>query len=157
MEQSARTGRENLQALAQELALPEDDVLLALGGGWDPIELDLGEWPATRWAGARWFGTGEPIQVLAGVSGSSLVLARPVLRWDGPCGVTAHPTDEREFARDDVLFQPGLLADTVEEIARRSRKSFRWCRTCRTLNRSEHMSDRLECMGCASEYRGVVY
>jgi hypothetical protein len=71
--------------------------------------------------------------------------------------VTAHATDEREFARDDVLFQPGLLADTVEEIARRSRKSFRWCRTCRTLNRPEHMEDRLECMGCAADYRGVVY
>jgi hypothetical protein len=84
MEQSARTGRENLQALAQELGLPEDDVLRALGGGWEPFELQVGEWPATRWAGARWFVTGEPIQVLVGVSGSSLVLARPVLRWDGP-------------------------------------------------------------------------
>ncbi len=157
MEQSALTGRENLQALSEAHGLPEDDVLRALGGGWEPLELPAGEWPATRWAGARWFVTGEPIQVLAGVSGSSLVLARPVLRWAGPGSVTTHATDEREFARDDVLFQPDLLADTVEEIARRSRKSFRWCRTCRTLSRPEFMHDKTECTGCAAEHRGVVH
>ena len=157
MEEPARTGRENLQELAHALGVPEDDVLRALGGGWEPFELQAGEWPATRWAGARWFVTGEPIQVLAGVTGSALVLARPVLRWEGAWPVTAHATDEREFTRDDVLFQPGLLAETVEEIARRSRKSFRWCRTCRTLNRPEHMHDKTECMGCAAEYRSAVY
>ena len=101
--------------------------------------------------------TGEPIQVLADVSSSSLVLARPVLRWDGPGTATAHATDEREFARDDVVFQPGLLADNVEELARRSRRSFRWCRTCRTLNWPEHVHDRAECIGCAGAFRGVVY
>ena len=157
MGQPARTGRESVQALAGALDVPEDDVLRALGAGWEPVELAVGEWPATRWAGARWFVTGEPIQVLAGVSGHSMVLARPILRGDGPSPVTAHATDEREFTRDDVLFQPGLLADTVEEIARRSRRSFRWCRTCRTLSRPEHMHDRTECMGCAAEYRGVVH
>lgn len=125
MEQSARTGRESLRALAEALVVPEDDVLHALGGGWEPIELEPGEWPGTRFAGARWFVTGEPIQVLAGVSGSSLVLARPVLRWDGPGTVTTHATDERECAWDDVLSQSQLLADAVEEMARRSRRSFR--------------------------------
>ena len=86
-----------------------------------------------------------------------MVLARPVLRWDGPGQVTAHASDEREFARDDVLYQPELLADTVEEIARRSRRSFRWCRTCRRLSRSEHMRDRVECMDCAAGFSRVVY
>jgi hypothetical protein len=146
-----------VRPLAEALGVPEDDVLRALGGGWEPFDLEVGEWPATRWAGARWFVTGEPLQALAGVSGASLVLARPVLRWDGPDRGTAHATDEREFTRDDVLFQPGLLADTVEEIARRSRRSFLWCRTCHTLNRPEHMHDRAECTGCAAGYRGVVH
>jgi hypothetical protein len=66
-------------------------------------------------------------------------------------------SDEREFACDDVLYQPELLADTVEEIARRSRRSFRWCRTCRRLSRSEHMHDRLECMECATGFGPVVH
>jgi hypothetical protein len=143
--------------LAEALGVPEDDVLRALGGGWEPFELQVGEWPATRWAGARWWVTGEPHQVLVGVAGASVVLARPVLRWDGPGQVTAHASDEREFARDDVLYQPELLADTVEEIARRSRRSFRWCRTCRTLNRPEHMHDRVECMQCAAGFGRVVH
>jgi hypothetical protein len=76
--------------LAEALGVPEHDVLRALGGGWDPFELQVGEWPATRWAGARWWATSEPPQVLVGVAGASLVLARPVLRWDGPGQVRTH-------------------------------------------------------------------
>jgi hypothetical protein len=157
MERSAQTGWESVRPLAEALGVPEDDVLRALGGGWEPFDLRVGEGPATRWAGARWWVTGEPHQVLVGVAGASVVLARPVLRWDGPGQVTTHASDEREFARDDVLYQPELLADTVEEIARRSRRSFRWCRTCRRLSRSEHMHDRLECTECAAGFSRVVH
>jgi hypothetical protein len=157
MERSVPTGWGCVRPLAEALGVAEDDVLRALGGGWQPIELQPGEWPVTRWTRASWFIAGEPLQVLAGVSGPSLILARPVLRWDGPGTVTAHATDEREFARDDVLFQPELLAGAVEEIARRSRRSFRWCRTCRTLSRAESMHDRAECMGCAADVGRVVY
>ena len=71
--------------------------------------------------------------------------------------MSVNATDEREFAREDVFYQPELLVETVEETARKSRKTFRWCRTCREVTRPEYMEDRLECMACASEYRGVVY
>lgn len=71
-------------------------------------------------------------------------------------GRTGHRDGEREFARHDVL-STQLLAAVAEEIARRRRRTFRWCRTCRTLNRSEHMEDRAECMSRAADYRGVRY
>jgi hypothetical protein len=80
-----------------------------------------------------------------------------VLRWDGPGTVAIAATDEREFAREDVLYQPELLTATLEEMVGKSRKTFRWCRTCRTVNRPEYMHERHECMSCASEYRGWVY
>ena len=145
------SGRAAMRRIAEVLDLTDDDVLRALGGGWRPTEDPL----LTLHPGG-WFVTGEPMQVLLGVGGSTLTVARIVLRWDGPGTVTVNATDEREFAREDVLYQPELLAETVAEMARKSRKTFRWCRTCRTVNRPEQMQDRLECMGCASEYRGVV-
>ena len=144
------SGRASVRRIAEVLEVPDDDVLRALGGGWRATEDPL----RSRHSGG-WFVTGEPEQVLLGVGGSTLTLARVVLRWDGPGTLTTSATDEREFAREDVLYQPDLLAETVEEMARKSRKTFRWCRTCRTVNRPELM-ERFDCMACASEYRGAV-
>ena len=146
-----------MRRIAEVLGMADDDVLRALGGGWRPIELGSAEYSfLTRHSGG-WFVTGEPMQVLLGVGGSTLTLARIALRWDGPGTASVNATDEREFAREDVLYQPDLLVETVEEMARKSRKTFRRCRTCRTAKRPEYMQERLECMACASEYRGVVY
>jgi hypothetical protein len=146
------SGRVSVRRIAEVLDLTDDDVLCALGGGWRPAES-----PLLGLHAGGWFVTGEPMQVLLGVGGSTLTLARMVLRWDGPGTATIAATGEREFAREDVLYQPELLVETIEEMAGKSRKTFRWCRTCRTVNRPEDMQDRLECMACASEYRGVVF
>ena len=150
------SGRAAVQRIADMLDVSDDDVLRALGGGWRPIELGSGEYPVlSRHSG--WFVTGEPMHVLLGVGGPTPTLARIVLRWDGPGSVSLNATEEREFAREDVLYQPELLVETLEEMARKSRKTFRWCRTCRTANRPEQMHERLECMSCASDYRGTVH
>src|SRR4051812_44725512 len=149
------SGRAALQRIAEILGLSDDDVLGALGGGWRPIELGSGEYPDLS-QHSGWFVTGEPWQVLLRVGGPTLTLARIVLRWDGPGTASVNATEEREVAREDVLYQPELLVETVEERARRSRKTFRWGQTRRTANRPEYMSDRLECMACASEYRGAT-
>src|SRR3954452_20908860 len=132
------SGRAALQRIAESLLVSDDDVLGALGGDWRPIELGSGEYPVlSRHSG--WFVTGEPMQVLLGVGGPALTLARIVLRWDGPGTASVNPTEEREFVREDVLYQSELLVETLEEMARKSRKAFRWCRTCRTVNRPENM------------------
>ena len=151
--QQELAGRTAVRRIAEVLEVPDDDVLRALGGGWRPVELGSAERPYS----GGWFVTGDPEQVLLGLGGSTLTLARINLRWDGPGTLTTSATDEREFAREDVLYQPELLAETVEEMARKSRKTFRWCRTCRTVNRPELMHDRFDCMDCASEHRCAVY
>ena len=151
------SGRAALRCIAELLDLPDDDVLRALGGGWSPIELGSPGHVDLHWPPATWFVSGEPMQVLLGVAGPTLTLARVVLRWDGPATASVHATEEREFAREDVLHQPDLVAGTVDEMALRSRRSFRWCRTCRTVNRPEHMHSRLLCMSCAADHHGVRY
>src|SRR3954447_26500595 len=150
------SGRAALQRIAESLLVSDDDVLGALGGGWRPIELGSGEYPHPS-QHSGWFVTGEPLQVLLRVGGPTITLARIVLRWGGPGTPSVNATEEREFAREDLLYQPELLVETLEEMARKSRKAFRWCRTCRTANRPENMLERVECMSCASEYRGWVF
>ena len=147
---------DGLQPLADALALDPRTVLRALGGGWTPCAVGARDWPADRWGHATWFVTGQPPQVLVGVDFAALVLARPVIAWAGHHPVPT-AADVREFARDDVVFQPDLLADAVEELARASRRRLRWCRTCRTPHPPEHMLDRLDCQTCGKRYRGVVF
>src|SRR3954469_569850 len=101
------SGRAALQRIGESLLVSDDDVLGALGGGWRPIELGSGEYPVLS-QHSGWFVTGEPMQVLLGVGGPTLTLARIVLRWDGPGTPSVHPSEEREFAREDLLYQPEL-------------------------------------------------
>src|SRR3954466_217909 len=121
------SGRPALQRIAEILGLSDDDVLRALGGGWRPIELGSGEHPDLS-QHSGWFVTGEPLQMLLRVGGPMLTLARIVLRWDGPGAASVNATEEREFAREDLLHQSELLVEALEEMARTSRKAFRWCR-----------------------------
>ncbi|WP_369140947.1 hypothetical protein [Modestobacter versicolor] len=151
-----RSGPEVLSGIAEALDVSEDDVLRALGGGWRPVEL-AADTPGRRRPLIGWFVSGEPMQVLLRVAGSTFTVSRLDLRWDGPGTTSIHPTHEREFAREDVEFQPSLVAETVEDLAVRSRRTFRWCRTCRIVKRLEHMAARLECMACAADYRGARY
>jgi hypothetical protein len=147
---------DRLNVFAEALGVDPKTALRALGGGWEHCEVGGDVWPVDGWAHATWFATGKPLQVLAGVHFRSVVLARPVTRWDGVVGVIT-AVDLREFAREDVEFQPELLADAVEALARASRRRFRWCRTCHTANAPETMLSREECMDCGERYRGVVY
>ena len=147
---------EQRDVLAKALGIDQATALRALGGGWERCDIAGGDSSVDHWHHATWFETGEPRQVLAGVDYRAIVLARPVTRWNGVVGVVT-AVDLREFAREDVEFQPELLADAVEELARRSRRRFRWCRICHTPSPPEFFHERDECMDCATRYRGVVY
>ena len=147
---------EQLNVFADALGVDPATALRVLGGGWGPCEVGGDVWPVDGWAHATWFVTGEPGQVLAGIDFRAVVLARPVTRWEGVVGVLT-AVDLQEFAREDVEFQPQLLADAVEVLARRSRRRFRWCRTCHRATAPEFFARRDECMDCATRYRGVVY
>ncbi|MEU2349900.1 hypothetical protein [Modestobacter sp. NPDC049651] len=142
-----------LAELADALGVDPRTALRALGGGWRRADVRGREWPVDRWTGATWFVAGKPRQVLLGVDHAQLVLARPLVRWDP--GPVLGWTDAREFARDDVTFQPDLLADAVEDVVRASRRRLRWCRTCRTVHAPEDMHDRDDCSACAASHRGI--
>jgi hypothetical protein len=106
------------------------EVVRALGGGWRR------ESGADRHDGVAWFVSGEPAQVAIGVQGPWFVLARPAGASNehrlGPL-----MGDKPRFTRDDVLHLPDVVADAVEAIASRRRRSFRWCRTCRRVTAPE--------------------
>ena len=143
---------EGLADLAHELGVDLRTALQALGAGWRRVEVRGHEWPVDRWAGVTWFVAGEPRQVLLGLDHAALVVARPVAHAD--LGPVLGWTDAREFARDDVVFQPGLLVDAIEDVVRASRRRLRWCRTCRTLHAPEDMHDRNDCSDCAGARAG---
>jgi hypothetical protein len=117
------------QALADLLGVSYREVVRALGTGWRREELASGE-------DVHWFVSGEPAQVAIGVSGPTFVLARP-LTERGEVRRDVLPPDDGRFSRDDLVWVPEVVADAVEAIASRRRRSFRWCCVCRRSHAPE--------------------
>jgi hypothetical protein len=118
------------QELADLLGVAYPDVVRALGTGWRR------ESPVEDQAGVRWFVSGEPAQVAVGVHGPTFLLARPLTHW-GESRVDLQPADRREFAREDLLHFPEMVAEEADAIASRRRRSCRWCRCCRRVRPPE--------------------
>ena len=139
------TGTADLAAL---LALPADVVVRALGTDWTEVQGPEHE---------RWFVSGRPAQVAVGWDGFDFTLARPEPRWSGHELVWEVVADRR-FSADEVLYERAALAEAAEEVARRRRRSFRWCPICREVNAREHVHDNTGlCMRCAERFLGVVH
>jgi hypothetical protein len=117
------------QELAGLLGVDHVDVVRGLGGGWRRESV-----PGER-DDVQWFVSGEPAQVAVGVEGPWFVLARPLTRWAE--ALQLQPADRQSFTRDDLLYLPDVVAEVVELIAARRRRSFRWCRTCRRVQAAE--------------------
>jgi hypothetical protein len=145
-----------LAVFAEALGVDPATALRALGGGWRPVDDSDRVRPVEGWAFAAWFVTGQPVQVLIGVGAGSLVLARPVIQWNGVMPVLTG-VEPQPFAREDLEFQLDLVADALEEIARRTRRRFRWCLTCHHPHPPELFQERGECMACGARYRGIVF
>jgi hypothetical protein len=118
------------QELADLLGVAYPDVVRALGRGWRRESSVEDE------DGVRWFVSGEPAQVAVGVHGPTFLLARPLTHW-GESRVDLQPADRREFAREDLLHFPEMVAEEADAIASRRRRSFRWCRCCRRVRPPE--------------------
>ena len=131
--------------LAGLLGVRFADVVPALGTGWRR-ESAAGERDPVHW-----FVSGEPAQVAVGVEGPWFVLARPLTRWGER--LELHPADRRQFGRADLLHLPDVVAEAVEEIAARRRRSFRWCRACRRVHAPEwFVGTARVCRQCASTW-----
>jgi hypothetical protein len=118
------------QTLAELLAVRHADLVRALGRGW---RREAAVWQDDD---VQWFVSGEPAQVALGVGGPSFVLARPLTGW-GEERRSPHPEDHQEFAREDLVYFPDLVAQAADQVASRRRRSFRWCRSCRRVHPPE--------------------
>ncbi|MPQ96594.1 hypothetical protein GB931_01385 [Modestobacter sp. I12A-02628] len=137
-------------ALAALLGEPAERVLRVLGGGWERAEV------ATRYPpGAEWFAAGVPAQVLVGVAGRTLAVARPVPRRDPSGGLRTDAADVAELAVEDMQLAPDVVTAAVDLSVRRRRASFRWCLLCRQLTAPESAHDRRSCRACAVRFRGA--
>jgi hypothetical protein len=136
------------QELTRLLGVEFSDVVRALGAGWRR------ESPPDEREHVQWFVSGEPAQVAIGVAGPRFVLARPLTRWAQR--LELQPADRREFGRADLLFCADVVAEAVEAVAARRRRSFRWCRTCRQVQPPEwFLGAAHACRRCAFAYLGI--
>ena len=134
--------------LAGLLGVPAGALARALGSRWTEVSAPGHD---------RWFVSGEPPQVAVGWDGFGFTLARPEPRWAGNDLVWEFVA-ERRFSSDEVLYERAELAEAAEEVARRRRRTFRWCPVCRQVNAREHVHDNTGlCMACAERYLGIVH
>jgi hypothetical protein len=143
--------------LAALLSVPFSALSRALGAGWREVDASdpLGE---DRLQHERWFVSGEPAQVAVGWDGFGFTLARPEPRWHGAWPLVWEFVADRRFQGEEVLYEPDVLAAAAEEIARRRRRTFRWCPMCREVNAREWVHDNTGlCMRCAERFLGVIH
>ncbi len=135
-------------SLAELAGVAPDVLVRALGDAWTEVAGPPHE---------RWFVSGEPAQVAVGWDGFGFTLARPEPRWEGHRLVWEFLPDRR-FSSDEVLYERATLAEAAEEVARKRRRTFRWCPVCRRVNAREHVHDNTGlCMPCAERHLGVVH
>ncbi len=135
-------------ALAGLLGVGTDVLVRALGDGWIEVAGPAHE---------RWFVSGTPAQVAVGWDGFGFTLARPEPRWSGSELVWEFAA-ERGFGSDEVVYERASLAGAAEEVARRRRRTFRWCPVCRGVNGREHVHDNSGlCTRCAERHLGAGY
>ncbi len=135
-------------SLAELVGVGPDVLVRALGDAWTEV---------VGLPHERWFVSGEPAQVAVGWDGFGFTLARPEPRWEGHRLVWEFLPDRR-FSSDEVLYERATLAEAAEEVARKRRRTFRWCPVCRRVNAREHVHDNTGlCMPCAERHLGVVH
>ena len=135
-------------SLAELAGVAPDVLVRALGDAWVEVAGPPHE---------RWFVSGEPAQVAVGWDGFGFTLARPEPRWSGHRLVWEFVPDRR-FSSDEVLYERAVLAEAAEEVARKRRRTFRWCPVCRRVNAREYVHDNTGlCMPCAERHLGVQH
>ena len=136
-------------SLAELAGVAPDVLVRALGDAWVEVSGPPHE---------RWFVSGEPAQVAVSWDGFGFTLARPEPRWAEPSRLVWEFVADRRFSSDEVLYERAVLAEAAEEVARRRRRTFRWCPVCRQVNAREQIHDNTGlCTSCAERHLGVVH
>jgi len=137
--------------LAAQLGLSVWELVQAVGGAWHRRIVRVGG------EGLRWFGAGDPLEVLLGVGQDRVSVATPDPAWDGVATLALDAGPPRctiDRSAPDLL---RTLAGAAAAATGARRATFSFCAYCRDLVGPEHKHDAEVCMGCAVEYLGVVY
>ncbi|GAA2147107.1 hypothetical protein GCM10009844_24000 [Nocardioides koreensis] len=147
--------------LAEILGMPARDFAELFGAGWTendgPVWHDYdsdpsggGGLPVTPWMIA-----GDPPQLMIRVFHHGVFLAQPEGEWrHGSHGLEYRPGLQRYLPSDEFGTRG---PEMIGELLRRRRRTFRYCRFCRGLTPPELRIDKDVCMGCGTEWYGVVY
>ena len=140
--------------LANDLGWPLQRLCEVVGTGWEPVApadndgyVDLDQ--------PQWYVAGEPAQVMLGVSrepAGQVLVARPSGVWR-----SWMLTYEPQLPTSIYLGDVAALQSRLAEVATSRRRSFRWCRYCRTPAAPEHRTEVDVCSGCATDVQGVVF
>ena len=148
----AGVNHDALLDIATFLGVELRDVRAALGARWTRHEGGVYGALDTQ----QVLTAGDPMQAMLVVDHhqQTITVARPALAWDGHSPTLGlGPV----HAQQQDTFDLEALGDAVSEAARKSRKTFKWCWHCKGVNAPFHMHSSTMCMGCASDYEGIVY
>ncbi len=136
--------------LAHDLDLSLERVYELVGRGWELA--DLGEREAEDLDPPRWYVAGEPPQVMLGVAQgqTAILVARPRVSWEH-----WRPTLQPEQLQRLASLED--LAPALARVAASRRRTFRWCRYCRTLAAPEDRYESNVCSSCAEVVLHVVH
>lgn len=152
-------GVDGAVVLAKQAGIPVRDFVEVFGAAWDvlPLQhLDLDADPADSGTSrGPWLVTGEPYQLMLRIWNGGMELGMPKGRWIGVHDLWYRPEARHSF--DLGLRLLDEAAPVVENLLRRRRRSFRYCRYCRRQTGPENRLSDDCCHACASVWRGVVY
>ena len=143
--------------LAQFLQASRENVLQSIGGAW--YRMDVVAPVGDRARRRQWFGSGAPLQVLIGLSPSSVLVAAPQFQWEDTHALTlkaGHVTGSYDRVQGvDVE----TLSKSVREAEELRRAMFGYCRYCRGFTGPEQGWSREEptCYSCMERYLGFVF
>lgn len=147
--------------LAERLEMPLLEFAELFGAGWveneGPVRHDYDSDPSggDGMPVTPWMIAGEPPQLMIRVFHHGVFVAEPEGQWrHGSHGLEYHPGMQRYLARDDFATRG---QETVAEMLKRRQRTFRYCRFCRHPTPPELRFEKEVCMGCATEWYGVVY
>ena len=144
--------------LADQLGLDVTTFVETFGAGWSEAEVlhDFDADPSGGWESpfGPWYVAGRPAQLMLRVSHETIDLAVPHGEWYGVASLTLRPGHVVSLTRPAGS---AACAAVVEDLLGERRSSLFFCRYCRSLTPPEYQHDPDVCMGCASQWLGIVY
>jgi hypothetical protein len=143
--------RASTSLLACRLGLADGDFVEVFGAGWQRLP-DQDEDPDPL---GDWHVAGEPYQVALRPQRDGVELGMPVGQW-----VSAGTLHWQVGEREHVAVGPDLAEAAqaaVGDLLRRRRRTFRYCRYCRSHTAPEQLLNPDTCYACGTTWLGAVY